>query len=259
MQSALTLTQTTIGKKAVVAVTGLILFGFVIGHLAGNLILFVGPEAYIDYAWTLKHNPPLLWGTRITLLAAVVTHIALTIQIARQNTIARPTPYKHGREDQITTYAARTMVISGPLLLAYIVFHLAHFTVPGFSIQGDFNHVNVYGNLVRDFRVWWVSAIYVFANIMLGLHLFHGSWSALQSLGMQHPKYDKLRRAGALSLAMFVACGNVLIPISVQAGIIGSREQLDAAEAYADEKVREDGGDPDADDGSYDVLYEEAE
>lgn len=239
--SALTLTRTTIGQKVIVAVTGLILFGFVIGHFAGNLIVFVGPEAYLDYAWTLKHNPPLLWGTRITLLVSVVVHLTLTMSLARRNASARPRAYKKAREDQITSYAARTMVISGPLLLAYILFHLAHFTAPGLSLGGEFDHVNVYANLIQGFRVWWVSAIYVFANIMLGLHLFHGAWSALQSVGAQHRKYDAMRKNAAIGLALLVSGGNVFIPLAVQANLVGSPDQLQQAAEYANQLRLEDG------------------
>ncbi len=220
MQRALALTQTTVGKKALVAVTGAILFGFVIGHLAGNLLLLVGPEAYNAYAVGLKSNLPLLWGVRITLLVSLVTHVALTIQLAGRNASARPTAYKKPRQDLITTYAARTMVLSGPLLFAYILFHIAHFTAPGLSLGGSFDPDNVYMNVVHGFRVPLVSAIYIFANILLGLHLYHGGWSLFQSLGANHPKYNRLRRSGAIGLALLISAGNVFIPIAVMARII---------------------------------------
>lgn len=229
MQGVLTLTRSTVGQKAIVAVTGVILFGFVIGHLAGNLILFAGPEAYNHYAAALKGNPPLLWGTRLTLLVSVVLHISLTMQLARRNATARPQGYRKARKDLVTTYAARTMVLSGPILLAYIIFHIAHFTAPGVNfghMSDPFDAHNVYENAVLGFRVWWVSAIYIFANAMLGLHLFHGGWSAAQSIGLQSPKYDALKKNFAIGLALFVTCGNIAIPICVQTHIIGSAEQL---------------------------------
>lgn len=220
MQRALSLTRTTVGKKALVAVTGAILFGFVIVHLIGNLILFAGPEAYNAYAAALKGNLVLLWGTRITLLVSVIVHIALTLQLAGRNAGARAVGYKKPREDLVTTYAARTMVLSGPILAAYIVFHIAHYTAPGISIGGEFNALNAYANVIHGFRVWWVSAIYIFANILLGLHLYHGGWSALQSLGANHPRYNKLRQRAAIALALFVAGGNVFLPIAVMARVI---------------------------------------
>lgn len=232
MQRALTLTQSTVGTKAIVAVTGLILFGFVIGHLLGNLLVFAGYETYNAYAASLKATPALLWGVRALLLVSVAAHIAMSMKLAGRNSQARATAYQKARQDQVTTYAARTMVLSGPLLLAYILFHLAHFTVPGLDLGGEFSHENVYGNLVRGFRVWWVSAIYIFANILLGLHLFHGAWSALQSLGANHPKYNPLRRRVAVGLALFVAAGNVFLPIAVMSRLVGSDEQLALSDAH---------------------------
>jgi succinate dehydrogenase / fumarate reductase cytochrome b subunit len=238
MQRALAITRTTVGKKALVAITGVILFGFVIGHLAGNLLLFGGPDAYNAYAAGLKGNLPLLWGVRITLLVSVVVHIALTISLAGRNAQARSVGYKKPREDLVTTYAARTMVLSGPILLAYIVFHIAHFTAPGLSIGGDFNAHDVYANVVHGFRVWWVSAIYVFANVLLGLHLFHGGWSALQSLGANHPAYNAWRKRGAIALALLVSAGNVSFPIAVLTRVIdedGGIPWLEALVAHEEE------------------------
>ncbi|MEQ8727718.1 MAG: succinate dehydrogenase cytochrome b subunit [Sandaracinaceae bacterium] len=232
MQRALTLTRSTVGMKAVIAVTGLILFGFVIGHLAGNTLLFAGYEAFNGYAASLKGNPALLWGVRSVLLVSVVAHIALTMKLAGRNSSARPTAYKKARQDQITTYAARTMVISGPLLFAYILFHLAHFTVPGLDLGGEHDVVNVYGNVVRGFRVPWVAGIYIFANILLGLHLFHGAWSALQSLGANHPKYNPLRKRLAIGFALVVAGGNIFIPVAVMTRVVGDDEQLAASDMH---------------------------
>jgi succinate dehydrogenase / fumarate reductase cytochrome b subunit len=220
MQRALALTQTTVGKKALVAVTGAILFGFVIGHLAGNLLLLAGPDTYNAYAAGLKANPALLWGVRLLLLVSVVVHVAMTMQLAGRNSSARPTAYKKARQDLVTSYAARTMVLTGPLLFAYILFHLAHFTAPGLSIGGEFDPQNVYMNVVYGFRVPWVSAIYIFANILLGLHLYHGGWSLFQSLGANHPKYNRLRKGAAISLALLISAGNVFIPLAVMGRLI---------------------------------------
>jgi succinate dehydrogenase cytochrome b subunit len=230
MQRALSLTGTTVGKKALVAVTGAILFGFVIAHLAGNLLLFAGQEAYNAYAASLKGNPALLWGVRVTLLVSLAVHVYLTIQLAGRNAGARPTPYKKARQDLVTTYAARTMVLTGPMLLAYIVFHLAHFTAPGLSMSATpFDPHDVYTNVVSSFRVWWVSAIYIFANLMLGLHLYHGGWSILQSLGANHPRYNVWRKRGAVALALFVAGGNVAIPVVVQTPLFDRIQAVAAA------------------------------
>jgi succinate dehydrogenase / fumarate reductase, cytochrome b subunit len=235
MSSALTVTRTTIGQKAIVAVTGVILFGFVIGHLAGNLILFAGPEAYNEYAATLKGNLPLLWSVRSVLLLSVVLHVVFTVSLARRNVHARSVPYKKPREDLVTTYAARTMVISGPIVFLFIVFHIAHYTAPGLSIGGHFDPDNVYQNVLHGFRTWWVSAIYIFANFLLGLHLYHGGWSALQSVGANHPRYNVWRKRGALIFACFVAGGNIGIPIAVMTRVIDEDGALQIAPSYEDE------------------------
>lgn len=244
MQRALTLTRTTVGKKALVAITGAILFGFVIGHLAGNLLLFAGAEVYNGYALTLKSNLPLLWGVRTVLLVSVAVHVVLTIQLAGRNSAARRASYQHPRKDLMTTYAARTMVLTGPLLLAFILFHLAHYTAPGLSLGGQFDPNDVYTNVVQSFRVWWVSAIYIFANAMLGLHLFHGGWSFLQSLGANDPRYNVWRRRGAIALALFVAGGNVSIPVLVLSGVgVGARGAIEAPAVHdADHSAH--GGEP---------------
>jgi succinate dehydrogenase / fumarate reductase cytochrome b subunit len=228
MQRALSLSQSTIGKKALVAITGAILFGFVIGHLAGNLLLFAGPEAYNAYAAGLKGNPGLLWGVRTLLIVSVIVHVVVTKQLAGRNASARPTSYKKPRQDLVTTYAARTMVLTGPLVFAYILFHIAHFTAPGLSIGGNFDPHDVYMNVIHGFRVPLVSAIYIFANVLLGLHLYHGGWSVFQSLGANHPRYNVWRKRAAVALALFVAGGNVTIPIMVMARVIDAQPAVEA-------------------------------
>lgn len=222
----MTLARSTIAQKAIVAITGLILFGFVIVHLAGNMLLFVGPAEYNAYAMGIKGNLPLLWGARITLLTSVVLHIGLTVRLARRAARARPDGYRRRQQDLVITYAARTMVLTGPLLALYLIFHIAHFTAPGLDLGGRFSDTNVYANVVRGFRVWWVSGIYMFANFLLGLHLYHGAWSALQSLGAQHERWDKLRNRAAIGLALVISVGNVFIPFAAQTGLIGSDDQL---------------------------------
>ena len=237
MQSALTLGQSTVGQKAIVAVSGLILFGFVIGHLAGNLLLFAGPGPFNAYTVALESAVPLLWGIRIVVLVSVVSHVTLTVKLARRNALARPVGYQKVGPDRLTTYAARTMVISGPLLALYVAFHLAQFTVPGIDFSGGaFDHTNVYANVVRGFRVWWVSAIYIFASFLLGLHLYHGAWSSFSSLGAQHRRWDALRRRSAIGLALLIAGAMISIPLAVQARLVGSADQLAESEALSIEE-----------------------
>jgi succinate dehydrogenase / fumarate reductase cytochrome b subunit len=225
MQKVLTLHQTTIGKKAIMAVTGVIGFGFLIGHLVGNLQIYIAltdsPEAAAtalhEYAAGLRRLGPLLWIMRITLVAAVAAHIWAAIALVNKNAEARPTPYQHPRQDQVTTYAARTMQWSGPILALFLLYHLLHLT---WGYGPGFDHQNVYNNLVYGFQKWWIAAVYVVANIMLGFHLYHGGWSWLQSLGASHPRYDEYRKMFAVGLAAFLTLGNVSIPAVVLAGVI---------------------------------------
>ncbi len=219
-QKTLTLTDTTIGKKALLAVSGVVLFGFVIVHMLGNLQVFLGPEVYNHYAEAAKSNPVVLYGARSVLLVAVITHIVLVIQLYARSLAARPIGYRV-KKNIATSYAGATMKYSGPALLLYILFHLAHFTAPGLSL-GDYDHspVDVYSNLVNAFQIPWVALLYVTANLLLGMHLYHGAFSLLQSLGLNHPRYNTRARHGARFFALLVTTGNVVMPLSVLFGII---------------------------------------
>lgn len=220
MEKALTLYDTTIGKKAVLAVTGLVLYGFVIAHMLGNLQLFLGPEAYNGYAKSLRDLGPLLWIARGILIVSVVVHIALAIQLVMRSAAARQIGYRV-KKHSATTYSALTMRISGPLLLLFIVYHLAHFTVPGVPM-GGYQHqpTDVYANVVNGFSIPWVVAVYVVAQVLLGYHLYHGSWSLFQSLGLSHPRYDDGKRLVAQTLGMVVVFGNIAMPLAVLGGLV---------------------------------------
>ena len=218
MKRALSFHRTTIGKKAIMAVSGIIVFGFVVVHMVANLQMYVGAVPVNEYGASLRRLGPLLWVARGVILLATVAHIASAFQLASRNGDARPKGYRY-RKDLATNYAARTMVWSGPILLLYLVYHLAHLTygqTPGY----DYEPSNVYNNAVLGFRVWWISAIYIIGNIALGMHLFHGAWSLFQSLGISHPRYDHWRRSFATLFAVIVTVGNLSMPISVMAGAI---------------------------------------
>lgn len=220
MKKALTLYGTSVGKKAVVAVSGLILFGFVIVHMVGNLQVFAGPAALNAYARTLRGVPELLWVARLVLLVAVIGHIAASLALVRSSAAARPVAYRETRR-LATSYAARTMKWSGPLLAAFVIFHLAHLTWPGLPVGGRaYDPRDVYGNVVSGFQVAWVTAIYLVAQMLLGLHLYHGAWSLFQSLGLSHPRYDAVRRWFPRGLAICVVAGNVAMPLAVVAGVV---------------------------------------
>lgn len=226
MQKAVTLTGTTIGKKALVAITGAILFAFVIGHLIGNLQVFLGPEHMNAYAEFLHSMPKALWAVRIILLLALITHVGLTVQLAMANSAARPNRYKIaadvGQQGPLLRYARKTMILSGPIVLAFIGFHIAHLTVGADVVQGyRFDPQDVYANVIHGFRSVWVTSFYVFANILLGFHLYQGGHSLLQSLGLRSPRFDRRIRGTAMAFAAFVAVGNVIIPLSIMARIVG--------------------------------------
>lgn len=213
------LTDSTVGKKAALAISGVVLFGFVIGHMAGNLQVFLGRDVFNHYAETIKGNAPLLWGTRIVLLVALVVHIATVVDLYKRSISARPTRYRV-QKTIATSYAASAMKYSGPALFFYILFHLAHFTFPGLSLGGEFNAADAYGNFVNGFSVWWVTAIYVIANLALGLHLYHGSFSFLQSIGLEHQRYDRGVRGASRAFAFLVTAGNVVMPLAVLFGLV---------------------------------------
>ncbi len=230
MQKALTLVDTTVGKKAIVGVTGAILFGFVIAHLAGNLLLFLGQEALDDYGRLLHAIPELLWAMRAVMLVSLVTHVVLTFDVARRARAARRVPYRKFEEaapmSSLQTLGRTTMMLTGPLLAAYVVFHLAHLTggasvVPGYEFQDG----HVYANVVHGFRVWWITAIYMAANAMLCLHLFHGGQALFQSIGFAHPRYQPSIKRGSAFFAAFVGTGNVAIPLLVLARVVGAEVQ----------------------------------
>ena len=211
--------QTTVGRKAIMAVTGFILFGFVCGHLLGNLQIFLPPEKINHYAATLRSLPPLLWGTRITLLVSVILHIWSSFRLWLLQRQARPIKYVK-RTSLNSTYASRTMLWSGPIIAAFVIFHLLHLTFGTVHPGGPFDEHNVYNNVVTGFQVWPVSLFYILAMIMLCYHLYHGLWSIFQSLGFSHPVYTPWLQRFSKVVAILIAAGNISIPVAVLAGFI---------------------------------------
>jgi succinate dehydrogenase / fumarate reductase cytochrome b subunit len=209
--------RSSIGKKVVMAASGAVLFGFVLGHMLGNLQVYLGPTALNSYAEKLRHLGPLLWGVRAVLLAAVTLHIASAYSLTRASQAARPVGYR-ARENRESTYASRTMRWGGVILLLFIVYHLMHFTFG--NAHPDFVHGDVFHNFVVGFQSVWVSAFYIVAMVALGFHLYHGVWSMLQTLGLSHPRYDKLRHTFATLVAVVVVAGNVSFPLAVLTGLI---------------------------------------
>ncbi|MBL8177220.1 MAG: succinate dehydrogenase cytochrome b subunit [Bryobacterales bacterium] len=206
-----------IGKKAVMAATGFILFGFVTGHMLGNLQIYLGPEKLDAYAEFLQQTKGLLWGARITLLICVALHVTAAIQLALLQKKARPQAYVK-KTSAGSSYASRTMYWSGPILLAFIVFHLLHFTTG--QAHPDFQHGAVYRNVVTGFQSAPASLFYIVAMLLLGAHLYHGIWSMFQSVGINHPKYTPVFKKLAALMAAVLVGGNVSIPVAVMTGLI---------------------------------------
>jgi succinate dehydrogenase / fumarate reductase cytochrome b subunit len=209
----------TVGKKIVMAVTGILLFAFVIGHLLGNLQVFEGPAKLNAYGAFLHSIGEFLWPVRIILLIAVTLHIVATVQLALRKKRARPIEYSV-KKAIASSYASRTMYWSGPIVLAFIIFHLLHLTAgyihPGAAyIEGD-----VYHNVVSGFQVWWVSLSYIVAISLLGLHLRHGLWSMFQTLGIHQPQYTLRFKKAAMVIALLITLGYISIPISVLLGLV---------------------------------------
>jgi succinate dehydrogenase / fumarate reductase cytochrome b subunit len=211
--------QSTNGKKVVMAVTGCILFLFVIGHMLGNLQIFEGRERINAYGHFLHNLGELLWIARITLIVAVVLHITATVQLALRNKKARPVGYSR-KEAINSSYASRTMYWSGPIVLAFVIFHLLQFTAGYIHPGSQFIEGDVYHNLVSGFQVWWVSLWYIFSITLLGFHLRHGIWSMFQSLGYNHPEHTPLLKKTALLISVLIVLGYISIPISVLAGLV---------------------------------------
>ncbi|MEO6805697.1 MAG: succinate dehydrogenase cytochrome b subunit [Edaphobacter sp.] len=212
--------QSTNGKKVVMAVTGAMMFLFLIGHLLGNLLVFAGQARINAYAQFLHFDEGLLWIVRSTLILAVVLHIIATIQLGLRNKRARPIGYSR-KEAINSSYASRTMYWSGPIVLVFIVFHLLQFTAGTIHPEATFIAGDVYHNLVTGFRVWWVSAWYIFAIILLGFHLRHGLWSMLQSVGLSHSlRRERVLKRTALLIAILIVLGYISIPISILLGFV---------------------------------------
>jgi len=210
---------TTVGKKAVMAVTGFILFGFIVAHLLGNLQIYEPPEKINHYSEMLRSVPSLLWGARITLLISVLLHIWASFALWRLQRAARPVPYVK-KANLHSTYASRTMMWSGPIILAFVIYHLLNFTFGTVHPGGPFDQHNVYNNVVTGFQFWPSSVFYIIAMTMLCYHLYHGLWSMFQSLGFSHPVYTPWIQRLAKVFAIVIAIGYISIPVAVLAGLV---------------------------------------
>ncbi|MBV9037749.1 MAG: succinate dehydrogenase cytochrome b subunit [Acidobacteriaceae bacterium] len=211
--------ESTNGKKVIMGATGFILFAFIIGHMLGNLQIYAGADKFNGYGHFLHGVPELLWIVRIGLLIAVGLHIWASIGLAARKINARPVGYAK-RQNTVSSYASRTMYWSGPILLAFIIYHILHLTAGVVHPGSSFKEGDVYANTVSGFQVPYVSAWYIFSMILLGLHLRHGVWSMFQSLGINHPRHTPILQKAALLFAIIITAGFISIPVSVLLGLV---------------------------------------
>jgi succinate dehydrogenase / fumarate reductase cytochrome b subunit len=248
--------RSSLGAKYLMALTGVGLLGFVVAHMLGNLLIYAGPDALNSYAQSLKDHPGLLWTARTGLLAIFLLHLLLGFRLSAQNRSARGVRYVY--EDTVqASWASRNMLLTGLVLFAFIVYHLAHFT---FGVVQDYYPPNsvaeaneresrvavvmnitdfkdmqdpartdphhtirhdVYRMVVVGFRNPWIALSYVVAQVFLWLHLSHGGSSWFQSLGLNHTAYNPLIRAFGPVLATAILIGNCSIPLAVMAKVVG--------------------------------------
>ena len=224
----LSLWHSSIGKKFVMAISGIILFGYVVVHLWGNLKVFQGPAVLNSWGVFLRvFGDPLfaseqvLWLVRVFLLAALILLVTSAYQLSRQDYLGRPIRYATWKSME-STYASRTMRWGGIFIFLFIVFHVLDLTTGTLhpTTYGHFEEGDIYANVVGSFRVWYVALIYVAAVIVLGLHLFHGVWSAFQTLGLNSSRSNRLLRNVAIFFSVALTIGNIAIPVAVLAGFV---------------------------------------
>ncbi len=224
MRRVAALYRSSVGKKVLMAVTGFIWFGFLIGHMAGNLKAFQGAQVFDTYAHHLRTiGEPILprmgflWAFRALMLAAFVIHVLLAWQTSRQSWGARQTDYR--KEENLSfDFASRWMRWGGVLIGVFLVFHILHMTTG--TLHPDFVEGDAYHNLVTGLSNPWIAGFYVVTMLAIGLHLFHGVWSMFQTLGAAHPKYARYRRPFAVFMAIVVSLGFISIPVAILTGIV---------------------------------------
>jgi succinate dehydrogenase / fumarate reductase cytochrome b subunit len=208
--------DSSVGKKAVMGVTGLILVAYLLTHVLANLLVFEGPTRINAYATMLHETGAALWGARLVLLVAVILHIVAAVQLTRRRQAARPIAYAAGRAPQVSTLASRTIRWGGALILVFLVYHILHFTTG--TLHPDFVALNPHHNVTTGLRNPLVALVYLIAMVAVGLHLYHGIWSSGRSLGLSAPSPQPLKRRVAAIVAAFVWLGFSAIVVAVVAG-----------------------------------------
>lgn len=210
--------DSSIGKKALMALTGLILSAYVVAHLLGNMQIYMGADLIDAYAHFLHTNNGILWTARIVLLAAVLVHAVAGIQLSMRKSTARPVDY-HTKANLQGSTASRTMLVSGVVILLFVVYHILHFTTG--TVHPDYEHLKPFHNVTSGFQHPLAAGLYIVAMVGVGFHLWHGLYSMFHSLGLSHPRYTPgVRRAAAL-VATIIALGNISVPVAVLTGLLG--------------------------------------
>jgi succinate dehydrogenase / fumarate reductase cytochrome b subunit len=216
--------HSSIGKKWVMAVTGLLMVAFLLVHMLGNLKIFFGPRDFDQYAHWLRtigepvlHGAWYLWIQRFVLLVALALHVTAAVSLSRRDRQARPVKYAHGQRHQ-ATFATHTMRYGGIVLGLFIIWHLLDLTAG--VTNPDFEKGRAYHNIYVDFQHWWINLIYIVAMVVLGLHINHGFWSATQTLGINSPTRDKAIKVTGSTLAVVISAGFIMVPVGVMTGIV---------------------------------------
>jgi len=215
----------SIGRKLIVALTGLLLLLFLVAHVAGNLQIFAGPERLNHYSETLADLGPVLWVARAGLIAVALLHVVVTLQLAATNRAAGARPYAVAGRVQAKV-STRSMLLTGVMLLLFVGYHLAHYTWglahPEYSGRLDAaGRHDVYSMVVGSFQVPWIALTYMAAMVLLGLHLSHGASSFFQTLGWRHPRRERLVGAIGPVIGTLLAAAYISIPAAVQLGLVG--------------------------------------
>ncbi|MEV6396066.1 succinate dehydrogenase [Streptomyces sp. NPDC051907] len=218
-----TLWGSTVGKKTVMAVSGLIMLGYLVVHMLGNLKIFFGSGEFNAYAHWLRtlgepflHYEWALWLIRVVLVAAVVLHGVSAYQLSRRDLRARPVGYAHERRR--ASYATRTMRWGGVILGLFIVWHILDLTT--LTVNENAQHGRPYENVLSTFSTWYGNTVYIAAVLALGLHVRHGFWSAAQTLGVSSAARDRALKAAANVLALVLTAGFVSVPVAVMTGVV---------------------------------------
>jgi succinate dehydrogenase / fumarate reductase cytochrome b subunit len=213
--------DSSVGKKVAMAISGIVLFGFVTVHMLGNMQAYMGAEPMNHYAellQTMIHGKG-IWVFRLVMITAVLVHAWCALTLTLANNAARPVGYR-AKMNQAATFSSRTMRWTGSILGLFIIFHILHLTTGTIHPGGVFEKGKAFENLVSGLQVPLVAAIYIVAQLCLGFHMWHGVWSLTQTLGWSHPRYNVLRRRFSYVMAILVAGVNISFPIAVLTGII---------------------------------------